>query len=193
MSAALFNAAVQAGMVQAENVWDDKGYTSHHWLLPERGEIIYSGLASLIIFALLYKFTAPMIKKAFAARTERIQGELDAAAAARTAAQSDAGQIRQSLGNIDAERQRLLADAEAQAEALLADGRVRLQAEAVELEAKADAELAAVGGRSSDELRGQITRFALAASEQVVVRTVDAATQQRLIEEFITKVGASAS
>lgn len=178
-----------AGLVAAD--WDDKGYTSHHWLLPERGEIIYAGLASIIIIGLLVWKAGPFVKKGFAARTERIQAELDASAAARVTAQSEAGQIRQSLGNIEAERQQLLADAEAQAEALLVDGRARLLAEAAELEAKAAAELAAAGSRSGDELRGQITRFAHAASEQVVVRSVDGATQQRLIEEFISKVGAT--
>ncbi len=32
---------------------DDKGITTHHWLLPETAEIIYGGLASLIIFAVV--------------------------------------------------------------------------------------------------------------------------------------------
>lgn len=187
MSLSTVNAV--AGLVAAD--FDDKGYTSHHWLLPERGEIIYAGLASVIIIGLLVWKAGPFVKKGFSARTERIQSDLDAASAARAAAQSEASQIRQSLGNIDAERQQLLADADMQAEALLADGRARLQAEAAELEAKAEAELAAAGSRSGDELRGQITRFAHAASEQVVARSVDDAIQQRLIEEFIAKVGAS--
>ena len=52
-------------------------------ILPETAEIIWGGLASLIIFALLIKFAGPAIKKGLAARTARIQAELDGAAEAK--------------------------------------------------------------------------------------------------------------
>ena len=84
-------------------------------------------------------------------------------AAAKRDAEAEAAQIRQSLGNIEAERQRLLAEADAQAEALLADGRARLDTEVAELEAKADADIAAGAGRAGDELRAEIARLAGAA------------------------------
>lgn len=171
--------------------YDDKGYTSHHWLLPERGEIIYAGLASVIVIGLLVWKAGPMAKKGMAARTAKVQADLDASAAARTTAETEAAQIRQSLGNIEAERQRLLAEADTQAEALLADGRQRLDAEAADLEAKADAEISAAGSRSGDELRGEIARHAAAAAERVVAGSLDDETQQRMIEDFIAKVGAT--
>ena len=99
--------------------------------------------------------------------------------------------IRQSLGNIEAERQRVLAEADAQAEALLADGRARLDTEVAELEAKADTDIAAGAGRAGDELRVEIARLAGAAADLVVERSLDDATQQQLIESFIANVGAS--
>ena len=172
--------------------FDEKGYTTHHWLFPETAEIIYGGLASLIVFALLYKFGRKPIADGMKARTDRIQGEIDASAAAKADADAEAGRIRQALGDVQGERQRLLAQADAQAEALLADGRTRLDAEVAELEAKADADIAAVAGRSSDELRNDIARLASRAADTVVADSLDDATQQRLIEDFIAKVGASA-
>ena len=39
---------------------------SVHWLLPAQAELIYGTAASIIIFALLYKFAGPAVKKAFA-------------------------------------------------------------------------------------------------------------------------------
>ena len=48
----------------------------------------------LLIFFMLWKFAGPMAKKSFAARTERIQKELDAAAADKVAAGSEAAGIR---------------------------------------------------------------------------------------------------
>jgi F-type H+-transporting ATPase subunit b len=165
---------------------------THHWLLPETPEIIYGGLASLLIFGLLYKFAGPMVKKAMAARTLRIQGQLDDAANDRTSADAEAAQIRTAAGDIEAERSRLLADADTAAEQLLTDGRARLQQELIELEARADAELASIASRTSDEMRAEIARLANVATDRVLSDgLVDDALQQQLIESFIQKVGAS--
>lgn len=171
---------------------DDNGQiVTHHWLLPEAAELIYGTIASVVIFGLLWKFAGPAIKKGFTGRTARIQAELDAAAAAKAEAEAEAEQIRQAKGDIDAERQRLFAEADASAEARLADGRVRLENEVAELEARAAAEIAAASERSGDELRAEIARAATAATERVIAGGLDASTQQDLIEGFIQRVGAS--
>jgi F-type H+-transporting ATPase subunit b len=172
---------------------DDQGYvTSASWIWPEQAELIYGTLASVIIIGLLVWKAGPMVKKAFADRTARVQAELDESAKAQTDAEANATRIRQALGDIDSERQRLLADADAQAAALLADGRARLDAEIADLEHKADADIAAATSRTSDELRHEIGRLASAAADRVVERSLDGDTQQRLIEDFIQKVGATA-
>jgi F-type H+-transporting ATPase subunit b len=165
---------------------------THSWILPETPEIIYGGLASVLVIAALVKFVGPMLKKALNDRTARIQKELDDSAAARNTAQGEATQIRQAAGDIQAERARLLADAEAQAAALLTDGQARLEQEIIDLEARADADIAAAAGRSGDELHAEIARLSGAASERLVGSVLDDATQNELIEAFIAKVGASA-
>ena len=164
---------------------------SPHWLFPEPAEIIYGGIASLIIFAALYKFALPQFKKALTARTERIQKELDASANDLAQAQADASKIRTALGDIASEKARLLSDAQAQADALLKEGRARLTAEVAELEAKADADIAAAAARGSDELRTEIGRLAGTATDRALASVLDDSTQQQLIENFIAKVGAS--
>lgn len=165
---------------------------SIHWLFPADAELIYGTLASLLIFGALFKFAGPAIKKAMADRTQVIQDNLDASAAAQAEAEGEAASIRQAAGDIDAERQRLFADADAQAEAVLADGRVRLEQEVAELESRADADIAASAGRVNDELRGEIMGLSNAATEQLLSSgVIDDATQQDLIESFISRVGAS--
>jgi F-type H+-transporting ATPase subunit b len=171
---------------------DDNGQiVTHHWLLPEQSEIIYGTISSLIIFALLYKFAGPPIKKGLAARTARIQAELDASASALADADAEAAEIRRAKGDIEEERLRLLAAADAEAEALLIDGRARLEAELAELEARAAADLEAAAGRSGDEMRSEMIHVASASMEAVVADTLDDATHQDLIESFIQRVGAS--
>ena len=181
------------GLLAAESVPNDGvGSTSLHPILPPTGELIIGSIASIIVFGALYKFAGPMIKQGLADRTARIQKELDDSAAAAAAAEAEAERIRSAKGDIDAERSRLYAEADAQAEALLADGRVRIDAEMAELEARADAEIASASDRSGDELRAEIARYSAQAIEKVVDGSLDDATQQELIEDFIARVGASA-
>lgn len=184
--------AATGRLMADEIVLDDDGnVVTHSPLLPETPEIIWGGLASLIIFAAIWKFGGPAIKKSFAARTERIQGELDAAAADKAAAATEAAQIREAKGDIAAERERLLSDAEATAAAVLADGRARLASELADVEAKAAADIASAQSRVGDELRAEIARLSSAAVDHVVTGSLDDATQQELIENFISRVGAS--
>ena len=157
------------------------------WIWPEQAELIYGTLASVIIFGLLSGRPGRWPRRPSPPAPSAIQAELDESAQAKTDAEADATRIRQALGDIEGERQRLLAEADAQAEALLADGRARLEAEVADLEAKADADIAAAAGRTSDELRNEIARLASAAADRVVERSLDDDTQQRLIEDFIAR------
>jgi len=157
--------------------------------LPETAEIIYGGIAALIIFAALYKFALPAAKKGLAARTERIQKELDNAANTRSTAEAEAANIRKAVGDISSERARLLAEADKQAASLLSEGRARIAAEVADLESKAEADIAASRSRSSDELRAQIAQIASVAAQNAVSATLNDGTKQELIEGFISSVG----
>ena len=170
---------------------DSEGITTHSAWLPEKSELIYGTFASLLIFFLLVKFAGPPAMKAMAARTEKIQKELDSASQDQASAATEAADIRQAKGDIGAERDRLMSEAKAQVAALFADGRQRLDAETAELSARADADIATAQSRGVDELRSEISRLSATAADRAVAESVDAATHQSLIEAFIQKVGAS--
>jgi len=173
-----------------EYPFDDKGYTTANPILPPFWEMVIGSTASIIVFALIWKFAGPMIKKNFTDRTAGIQKRIDDSAAAKAAAVDEAARIRQAQGDIDAERARLHSEADAQAEALIADGRVRLAAEIAELEARAESDITSAAGRGSDELRTEIAKHSGVAVEAIVRDTLDDAAQQELIENFIARVGA---
>lgn len=166
-------------------------FEAHHPWLPETKEIVFGGLAFLIVLAGLVKFAGPVIRKGLTARSDRIGRELTDASTARTEAESRAAQIRSAKGDIDGERRRILADADAAAERLLVEGRARLDDEVAELESRADAEIAGAGGRVSSELQAQVASMSLQTAERVVTAHLDAATQTDLIESFIARVGAT--
>ena len=75
---------------------------------------------------------------------------------------------------------------------MLEDGRARLAVEVADVEAKAVTDIASAQGRVGDELRAEIARLSAAAVDHVVTGSLDDATQQELIENFIARVGASA-
>ena len=102
-----------------------------------------------------------------------------------------AARIRTALGDIQAERAKLLAEADAQAATVLADGRARITAEAADLEAKAEADIAAASGRLNDEIKSEIARLSSVAVDRVVKAALNDAAQQDLIEGFISNVGAA--
>ena len=189
MIAAQLNVMV-GEVLSAESVPNDGiGSTSLSPYWAPMKEVIIGGLATLIVFIMLYKYAWPAISKGMQDRTARIQAELDSSAAARSQAEVDAADIRTSLGDVDGERSRLFAEADAQAAALLEDGRLRLTKEIEELEAKAAADIAAAAGRGADDLRVDIARYSSHAIEASVDATLDDATQQELIESFIARVG----
>lgn len=178
-------------LVASEAGGEHLTYETHSWLLPETAEIIYGGLASVLVIGALVKFAGPMVKKSMAARTERIQSELDKAKETKQAAEVEAGRIRTALGDINGERSRLIAEAEAQAAVVLQEGRTRVAAEMADMEAKAMADIAAAAGRVQDELRAEISRLSAIAVERVVAQTMDDKARQDLIEGFISKVGSA--
>ncbi len=166
---------------------------THSWIWPEGYEIYFGGLASIIVFSLLFWKAGPFVKKAMADRTARIQKQLDDASGALELADADAAQIRGAKGDIDGERTRLLADADASAEHVLSDGRSRLLADIADLEAKAETDLALIASRSGDDLRAEIARVSVATMDALVAEHLDAPTHQALIESFIEKVGRASS
>jgi F-type H+-transporting ATPase subunit b len=186
--------AVASSLVQVEFDIDEDGFvTAADPILPPIKEIFIQGAATLIVFAAIWKLAGPAMVKAVRARTARIQGDLDGAAAAQVDAEAQAAEIRTALGDIEGERARLFAEADTQAEAILTDGRARLDQEIAELHTRADADIATATSRSGDELRSEIGRHASASIERVVAATLDDAAQQDLIESFIQRVGATNS
>ncbi|CAB4608390.1 unannotated protein [freshwater metagenome] len=186
INAALISFLVSSGSAGAEG--EHLTYETHSWILPETAEIIYGGLASVLVIGALVKFAGPMVKKSLTARTERIQAELDTAKNQVAKAEADAQQIRSALGDVKAERARILAEADATAATVLSEGRARVAAEMADVEAKALADIANASGRVQDELASDIKRLARLASDKVIASAVNDSVRQDLIENFISGV-----
>ena len=179
-SVALFAAEEGATEFHAENTW-----------LPEASEILWGTIAFLIVLFILIKFAGKPIAASLRGRTEKIANEIESAAKARADAEADVARVRQNLADVDTERTRILAGADETAQRMRVDGIARNDAEVAELEARADADIATLRGRASGELQAQVAAWASEATERIVLASLDNATTQRLIEDYIAKVGAA--
>jgi F-type H+-transporting ATPase subunit b len=166
-------------------------FQAHHWWWPELKEIIWGSLAFLLVAGTIWWKAGPIIKNGLRARTERIQKQLDDAARAREEANAAAAGITASLGNLDAEHARIIADAHAAAEQLKADGMARNDAEVADLEAKAETDIAMGGTRVSNEMQAQVATLSADAAELIVRQQLDDARLQELVEQYIARVGSA--
>jgi F-type H+-transporting ATPase subunit b len=165
-------------------------FQAHHWWWPETKEIIWGGLAFLIVLAGLIKFAVPALKKGLADRSARIADQLERAATAKATAEAEAAQLRADLADIDTRRAQILADARAQAAKLVEEGALRNDAEMIDLEARAAADIGAARSRSASELQHQVGAWASETAERYVAQRLDDALRNELVEDFIAKVGA---
>jgi F-type H+-transporting ATPase subunit b len=181
------NVFASAALLAAE---EDPSRT-HSWLWPEGAEILWGSLAFAVVAYLLWKFGWPQAKQMMEARTARVEQQLEDAGSAKAEAENAAAETRRKLGDIESERSRLLRDADEQAQRLLIDGRARLEHEVAELRAKAESDIAAARNRAVSELQGEVARLAAEATDRLVVSALDGDLQEKLVEDFIARVGAS--
>src|SRR3712207_3736851 len=81
-------------------------------------EWAWSTVAFLVVAGLLVKLAGPAMKKAFKARSERIENELNAAEASRAEAEAANRRVAEAVSGADAEAQRIVAEARQAAQSM---------------------------------------------------------------------------
>jgi F-type H+-transporting ATPase subunit b len=160
-------------------------------ILPETKEIIWGGLAFLIILGALWKFGLPAVNKAMDARTERIRNSLDEAERAKTDAEALRADYQRQVTEARSEAARIVEEARQQADAVRRDLTQRAEAEAQDMRRRNAEQLEAERARVLGELRGQVAVLAVDAAERVVRANLDQETNRRLVEEYITNLSSA--
>jgi F-type H+-transporting ATPase subunit b len=161
------------------------------WLPHDIKEVIWGSLAFAIVVGILAWKAGPFFKRSMVGRSERIEGQLAAAASERTAGEAERDRIKAALADSDTEAARIVEEARQTADALLSELEARAHADAAALRERATADLASAQRQAVADLTAEISRLALGAAEQVVANNLDADSQQALIEQYIAQVGAS--
>lgn len=161
------------------------------WLPHDINEVIWGSIAFFIVVGVIVWKAGPAIKTALAARPARIAAELDSAAAARTEAEQGFADVKAALADADKERERIIAEARETATKVGADIVARAHSEAAAIKERGEAEIASARRQAQADLTSEVSRLALGAAEKVVESNLSEATQQALVESYISQVGAA--
>jgi F-type H+-transporting ATPase subunit b len=127
-----------------------------------------------------------MFEKAFAARTEAIEGGIKKAEQAQLDAQRALAQYTEQLSSAQGEAARLRDEARAQGAAILEELRTKAQEEATRITAAAHASIESERQQAVTSLRNEVGALAVELASRIVGEALDdQARQSRIVDRFI--------
>lgn len=175
-------------MLHAVALLAQEATTEKNPILPDLAELIFGGLAFVIVFWALAKFAFPQLNQMLDARTAKVQGDLERAEAARTEADTVLADYRAQLAGARDESNRIIEDSRKTADQLRRDLQAKAEQEAAATVARAQEEIRAERDRVFQELRTQVAQIAVELAGKVVGQELDPSAHTRLIDEYIDQV-----
>ena len=152
----------------------------------DTNEVIWGTISfTIVVLLFLWKGLGP-VKVMWHARIDRIRNEVTSAADTRAAAEAKLAEVESNIANAADERQRIIAGARTDAQII-----TRAGTDAGDLKARGLADAQSAKLQATSDLQAEIGVLALGAAEKVVANSLDAATQNELIDSYINSVGAS--
>ena len=162
-------------------------------ILPALDEIIWGGLAFVILFAFMWWKGFPAVKRAMDARSEKIRSDLDAADVAKADAMRTKSEYEAQLADAKTAASAVIDEARAQADQLRQDLQARAEADIAEQRARATADIESSRRQAVDDLRTEVAAIAVGAAERVVGASLDADVHRSLIDGYIDEVAGAGS
>jgi F-type H+-transporting ATPase subunit b len=159
-------------------------------ILPATNELIWGGIAFVILFFLMAKFAYPAVKKGMDDRAEKIRTSIDEAEHARSDAQRILEDYQRQLADARSESGRIIEEARQAADRLRQDLKRQAETEVTELRGRAQEDIQAQVQRAMADLQARVGELAIELAEKVVERSLDRETNMQLIESYINQVGA---
>ena len=162
-------------------------------IFPALEEIIWGGLAFVILFAFMWWKGFPAVKRAMDARSEKIRADLDAADTAKTDAMRTKSEYEAQLAEAKSAAAAIIDEARGQADQLRQDLQARAEADIAEQRARAAADIESSRRQAIDDLRTEVAAIAVGAAERVVGASLDADVHRSLIDGYIDEVAGAGS
>jgi F-type H+-transporting ATPase subunit b len=161
-------------------------------LVPNWTEVIVGAIAFGIVFVALWKVLLPRIMKTLEERTDKIEGELDRAAKAKTDADRLRDQWQAQLADARHEAARLREEAREQGARIIAESRAEGDAEKARIVAAGHAQIEADRQQAFSSLRGEIGTLSVQLASKIVGESLDdEARQSRVVDRFLAELDAS--
>ena len=155
-------------------------------LIPHTAEIVVGFIAFTLLFLVLKSKVVPMFEKAYAARTEAIEGGIERAEKAQLEAQRALVQYNEQLSSAQGEASKLREEARIQGAAILEELRTKAQDEAARITAAAHASIEAERQQAITSLRNEVGALAVELASKIVGEALDdQARQSRIVDRFI--------
>jgi F-type H+-transporting ATPase subunit b len=155
-------------------------------LIPHPIEMIVGSIAFLLLLAVMKRKVVPMFEKAYAERTEAIEGGIERAEKAQLEAQRALLQYNEQLSSAQGEASKLREDARIQGAAILEELRTKAQEEAARITAAAHASIEAERQQAIASLRNEVGALAVELASKIVGEALDdQARQSRIVDRFI--------
>jgi F-type H+-transporting ATPase subunit b len=179
----------ECAILALENNDEERCVEAPEPIMPATNELVYGGLAFVVLLVVLWKFGVPAASKMMTVRTEKIRADLDAAESAKAEAETVLAEYQRQLADAKAESARIVEEARVQADQVGKDIKARAEAEANELRQRNAEQVGAERDRVLGEMQGQVATLAIELAEKVVESNLDRETNTRLIENYIATVG----
>jgi F-type H+-transporting ATPase subunit b len=161
-------------------------------LVPGWTEVIWGGIAFLIVFVALWKMLLPRISKVLEERTDAIEGGIERASRAEAQAELLAEQYRAQLAQSRHDAARVREESREEGAQIIAELREQAQAESARIIQAAHAQIAADRQQAFASLRDEVGTLAVELASKIVGESLaDEARQSRVVDRFLAELDAS--
>jgi F-type H+-transporting ATPase subunit b len=161
-------------------------------LVPSWTEVIWGGLAFLIVFVALWRVLLPRITKVLQERTDAIEGGIERAAHAEAEAERLAEQYRAQLAEARHEAARVREESREEGAQIIVQLREQAQVEAARITQAAQAQIEADRQQAFASLRAEVGTLAVELASKIVGESLaDEARQSRVVDRFLAELETS--
>jgi F-type H+-transporting ATPase subunit b len=156
-------------------------------LIPHTAEIIVGFIAFSLLYMVLRRAVVPRFEKAFAARTDAIQGGMERAERAQREAEVALNQYKAQLADARGEAQLIREEARVQGAAIIEEMRSKAQEEAARITSQAQAAIEAERQQAVNSLRNEVGALATELASKIVGEALDDQVRQsRIVDRFLS-------
>lgn len=155
-------------------------------LIPHTAEIIVGFIAFSLLYMVLRRAVVPRFEKAFAERTDAIQGGMERAEKAQIEAEAALKQYKAQLQDARGEAASIREEARVQGAAFIEEMRVKAQEEATRIAASAQAAIESERQAALTSLRNEVGTLATQLASKIVGEALDDQVRQsRIVDRFL--------